>query len=300
MNHTRAPSWLAAIGMVIAVLALSRPGALQPATAGYRLALSVPGWVMAALGAAALAMFLSITWVLIAAPRHERSDLAPGSQRLFSGIESILLMLLLTVLAGTGAAALRLIDADALITWLGGAVPHVPPMPHEMASVQAPLANLGVTAALTALAMAMTGFALLVLGLNQPWKAIVEWFRRPGHFKRAPWVDDLASAMSAGIRDIERGGDPRHAVIACYRRCETVLAVRRRRRHAAETPREFVHDALTALVLPANAVRSLLSVFERARFSDLPVTQTDRSTALRALNEILSALGNGSTDSARA
>jgi hypothetical protein len=173
-------------------------------------------------------------------------------------------------------------------------------MPHDVASVQAPLVNLGVTAALTVLAVAMTGFALLVIGLNQPWKAIVEWFHRPDHFRRAPWVDDLASAMSAGIRDIERGGDPRHAVIACYRRCETVLAVRRRRRQAAETPREFVHDALTALVLPANAVRSLLSVFERARFSDLPVTQTDRSTALRAMNEILSALESGNTDGALA
>src|SRR5215469_7145643 len=64
MNGTRAPSCLAAVGMVIAALALSRPGALQPATIGYRLALSLPGWVMAALGAAALAMFLSIVWVL--------------------------------------------------------------------------------------------------------------------------------------------------------------------------------------------------------------------------------------------
>jgi len=302
MNSTRAPSWLAAIGMVIAALALSRPGALQPATIGYRLALSVPGWVMAALGAAALAMFLSIVWVMIATPPRKRpNDFAPERRRL-SRIEFILFMLLLAVLAGTGAVALHLTDADLLSAWLGGA--RAPLMPYNAANlpavIQVPLVNLGVTAALAVLAAAMIGFALLVVVLNQPWTAIAEWFHRPGHSRRAPWVDALASTMSEGIRDIERGNDPRRAVIACYRRCETILTVRRRRRHFAETPREFVHDALTALALPADPVRSLLSVFERARFSDLPVTQTDRSIALDALNEILSALGSGETDGARA
>jgi hypothetical protein len=296
MNRTSAPSWLATIGMVLAVIALSRPSAILPATAGYRLVLSLPGWVMVVLAAAALAMFLSLVSVAVAAPGRKR----PNESR----IEVILLMLLLAILAGTGAVARHLVDADRLIAWLGGAGPHALPMldnaAREPAVMQEPLANLGLTVALAVLAAAMFAFALLVIGLNQPWRAIAEWFRRPGHLKRAPWVDDLASAMSASIHDIEFNGDPRRAVIACYRRCETVLAARRRRRHVAETPREFVHDALTALSLPAKAVRSLLTVFERARFSDLPMTQGDRSIALHALNEILSVLESGSSDSARA
>ena len=173
------------------------------------------------------------------------------------------------------------------------------PPESEPPLMQVPLANLGVTVGLTVLAAAMFAFALLVIGLNQPWTAIAEWFRGRGHLRRAPWVDDLASVISESIRDIERGSDPRRAVIACYRRCETVLAARRRRRHIAETPHEFVHDALTALTLPANAVWSLLSVFERARFSDLPVTRTDVSIAIQALSEIRSALEPGNADSAR-
>jgi hypothetical protein len=296
MNRTSAPSWLAAIGMVIAVIALSRSSAMLPVTGGYRLVLSLPGWVTAVLAAAALAMFLSLVSVAVATPGRKRAN--------ESRIEVILLMLLLAILAGTGAVARHLVDADRLIAWLGGAGPHALPMldnaASETAAMQVPLANLGLTAALAVLAAAMFVFALLVIGLNQPWTVIAEWLRRHGHFRRAPWVDDLVSAMSASIHDIEFDGDPRRAVIACYRRCETVLAARRRRRHLAETPREFVHDALAALALPPKAVRSLLSVFERARFSDLPMTQGDRSIALHALNEILSVLESGSSDSARA
>ena len=107
-------------------------------------------------------------------------------------------------------------------------------------------------------------------------------------------------AVGFVMSSIRRVDDPRHAVIACYRRCETALASQRRRRYNSETPREFVHDTLTALALPEKAVRSLLSVFERARFSDLPITPTDRSMAQDALTEIRSVLEGESRDGAHA
>jgi hypothetical protein len=105
--------------------------------------------------------------------------------------------------------------------------------------------------------------------------------------------------MSTGIRELEIGDDPRSAVIACYRRCEIALASHRRGRYASETQREFVYGALAALRLPALAIRSLLQVFEKARFSELPVTPSDRSAALSALGEIRSALERRPDDGSR-
>jgi len=98
---------------------------------------------------------------------------------------------------------------------------------------------------------------------------------------------------------LEIGDDPRAAVIACYRQCETELASRRRYRHASETPREFLRAALSALHLPTQPIRALLEVFERARFSDLPVTRLDRSIALGALDEIRTDLERRREDGAQ-
>jgi hypothetical protein len=109
----------------------------------------------------------------------------------------------------------------------------------------------------------------------------------------------MTSALAAGRRALEIGDDPRTAVIACYRQCEAALASRRRGRHAAETPREFLRDALAALHLPAQPIRALLQVFERARFSDLPVTRLDRSIALGALDEISTDLEQRREDGAQ-
>jgi hypothetical protein len=152
-----------------------------------------------------------------------------------------------------------------------------------------PAVDVGVTVVLLVLAVVVAGFALLALSASAPWADIARWFRiRRGERPHPP--QELAAAISAGMRDLEFGDDPRSAVIACYRRCEAALAAQRRRRYLSETPREFMRGALAALVLPANAVRALLLVFERARFSDLAVTEADRSVALGALGEIRSAL----------
>jgi hypothetical protein len=305
MNRTNAPTWLAAIGLVIAVIALWQPDTLALDGAKYRLALSLPWWVLAMLAAASLAILLAIVALLIATPR--RKDPAASEPKPPPALRlSPLALLLLGSWAAAGMLALHLIDPDLLASWLGrGAKMTAPsPLPRDVLSgpgvIQVPVVNLGVAVALASLAAVIIGFALLVILLNEPWAAIAAWFRDPRRSGRSVRLDDLASAISAATHELELGDDPRYAVIACYRRCETALAVRRRRRYSSETPREFVYDALTALALPANAVRSLLSVFERARFSDLPITQMDRSIALDALNKIQSVLESGNQDEARA
>jgi len=153
----------------------------------------------------------------------------------------------------------------------------------------------GLSLALGAVAAVMIGGAVLIIAGNEPWAVLAQWFRVRRR-RRMVLVRDLTSAVSAGMRDLAVGDDPRRAVIACYRRCEATLASRRRRRYPAETPREFVADALAALQLPVVAIRSLLLVFERARFSDLPITSKDRDVALEALGDIRSALDRRAQD----
>jgi uncharacterized protein DUF4129 len=307
MNRTSAPTWLAAVGIVLAVIALWHPGTLILAGVRYRLALNLPWWVLAALATASLAVLLAIVALLIATPRRKRpagSERKPPPPLRLSPLALTVLVLLLSSWAAAGMLVFHLIDPDLLAAWLVGTTEKtwLLSLPQDAGSgpdvMEMPAVNQGVAVALAILAAVLTGCALLVIFLNEPWAAIAGWFR---HSKReSRCLDDVASAISAAAQELELGDDPRHAVIACYRRCETALASQRRRRYNSETPREFVYDTLTALALPENAVRSLLSVFERARFSDLPITQTDRSIAQGALTEIRSVLESENQDGAHA
>jgi hypothetical protein len=259
------------------------------------------------LAAASLAILLAIIALLIATPRRKRpagSERKPPPPLRLSPLVLIMLVLLLGSWAAAAMFALHLIDPDLLAAWLGGGIDKTAllPLPQDAARgpdvMQVPALNLALAVVLAILAAVIIGCALLVILLNEPWPAIAGWFRRSRG--RSTCLDDVASAISAAAHELELGDDPRHAVIACYRRCEAALAIRRRRRYYSETPREFVRDTLTALALPETAVRSLLSVFERARFSDLPITQTDRSIALAALTEIRSVLESENRDAAHA
>jgi hypothetical protein len=176
-----------------------------------------------------------------------------------------------------------------------GAPPPPQPAASEHTPVEVGAINWSLTLILGILAVIVIGCALLVALANEPWTTVADWFRFRRR-RRTALVRDLATAVSAGMRDLVEGDDPRRAVIACYRRCEATLASRRRQRYPSETPREFVADALAALQLPPGAIRSLLGVFERARFSNLAITSADRDTALTALAEIRSALQEQAQD----
>lgn len=308
MNRTSAPTWLAVVGIVLAVIALWHPGTLVLAGVRYRLALNLPWWVLAMLAAASLSVLLAIVVLLIATPRRKRpagSERKPPPPLRLSPLALTVLVLLLSSWAAAAMLVFHLIDPDLLAAWLAGTtdktslqslIPDAAGGPDVIEVL--PGVNLGFAVVLAILAAVLMGCALLVIFLNEPWAAIAGWFRHSKQKSRC--LHDVAAAISAAAHELELGDDPRHAVIACYRRCEAELANQRRRRYNSETPREFVHDTLTALTLPENAVRSLLSLFERARFSDLPITPTDRSIAQDALTEIRSVLEGESRDGAHA
>lgn len=289
--------WLAAVGLAVAVTTTWRPGTLPIDGIGQRLELQLPDWILIALAVAAAAAGLTVLSTLIPAPRRkDPEDFAlepPPPPRLSPVVLAVWFLLLAIVVAGI-VLCLRLLDihhADGMMappSGIGAVPPGGQPGPARGA-VHAGAVDWGLSLALGAVAAVISGCALVMVAVNQPWAVLAQWFRLRRRRKPALALD-LAAAVSAGMRDLEAAHDPRRAVIACYRRCEAALASRRRRRHPAETPREFVADALAALRLPAAAIRSLLAVVERARFSDLPITPGDRDAALRAFGDIRSVL----------
>jgi uncharacterized protein DUF4129 len=80
--------------------------------------------------------------------------------------------------------------------------------------------------------------------------------------------------------------------VRCYRRFEQALARSAVARAPWQTPMELMREALGRLPLPAPPVSRLTRLFERARFSEEPMTAEDRDAAwddLRAIRASLEA-----------
>jgi hypothetical protein len=69
-----APSWLAAIGIVLSVTSLWQPRMLASDDVGQRLVPNLPTWTLIGLAVAAAAMSLAIVSVLIRAPLRKDPD----------------------------------------------------------------------------------------------------------------------------------------------------------------------------------------------------------------------------------
>jgi len=294
---------LAALGLVLGALALWQPVGPIADSPGQRLVLDVPAWVQFVLLGATLVEFLAIVLVMIPNRLKKRSDgtlqRRPSAMRL-SPIEKMALLLPLAAVA-IAAYQSQYFESGRFGWlfgsrggWFGSSSADPPPD-----AVSVPLLDLSVSITLSLVAAVVIACSILAVLLVRPWVTIAEWLRQARVRRGASPVENMTSALAAGRRALEIGDDPRTAVIACYRQCEAALASRRRGRHAAETPREFLRGALAALHLPAPPIRALLQVFERARFSDLPVTRLDRSIALGALDEIRTDLERRREDGAQ-
>jgi hypothetical protein len=286
---------LAACGLAVTIIATWRPGTFGTAPTRYRLEVQLPTWLLLVLVAAAVLACLAVLSILIAPPRQKDPDdfeLEPPPPPRLSP-----LTLAVVLLAGPAIAfltipivrrmALRSGDAGVGTSWAGL---FVPPTPHDAhAPVHVPAFDWSLVTILLLAVLLVTLAALAIIMMNEPWHALSAWLRlRPR--RRRTLVRQLAETMNRNISEIEAAADPRQAVIACYRRCERTLASHRRRRYPAETPREYVGEALAMLHLPEGPTAALLEVFERARFSRLPIGEPDRHVALSALAEIRTAL----------
>jgi len=294
---------LAALGLALGATALWQPVGPIADSPGQRLVLDVPAWVQFVLLGATLVEFLAIVLVMIPNRLKKRSDgtlqRRPSAMRL-SPSEKMAFLLPLAAVA-IAAYQSQYFESGRFGWlfgsrggWFGSSSADPPPD-----AVSVPLLDLSVSITLSLVAAVVIACSILAILLVRPWVTIAEWLRQARVRRGASPVENMTSALAAGRRALEIGDDPRTAVIACYRQCEAALASRRRGRHAAETPREFLRGALAALHLPAQPIRALLQVFERARFSDLPMTRLDRSIALGALDEISTDLEQRREDGAQ-
>jgi hypothetical protein len=93
-------------------------------------------------------------------------------------------------------------------------------------------------------------------------------------------VQHALDAASAPLRD---PADPRAAVIEAYARMEQVLAERDLGRRAPEAPREYLTRVLREHGAPQRSLATITGLFEEARFSRHPISQ---SAGRRALGEL--------------
>jgi hypothetical protein len=91
------------------------------------------------------------------------------------------------------------------------------------------------------------------------------------------------------VKDPTSEPDPRRAVIACYLQLLEVAAIHGPRRREAETPTEYLRRALMSTGAAAAPAALLTGLFERARYSHLPVGESMRSEAISALSSLQNA-----------
>ncbi len=96
-------------------------------------------------------------------------------------------------------------------------------------------------------------------------------------------ADELTSAVSDAIDDLEQERDARRAVIAAYARMEATLGEHGFPRRPSEAPLEYLSRVLLALRVRAAAVLDLTDLFERAKFSRHTIDAEMKREAIAAL-----------------
>lgn len=176
------------------------------------------------------------------------------------------------------------------------ATPPPPPTPIEVPGW------LGTTLAVLGGALLLLFLVLLVRRLLPLVRALLARVhrrlaggpRQPGTRLDAP--DDgvgteLRDRVTAAADALaESTGPPRDAVVACWLDLESAAAATGSPRTAAQTPTEFTVGLLARYAAPGRDLSTLLRLYQRARFSDRPVTPQDVEVARRCLRRVAAAV----------
>ena len=103
----------------------------------------------------------------------------------------------------------------------------------------------------------------------------------PEHMQRK-----LGGQMALALEDLEKGDDPRRAIMACWLRLEAAAATGGVERLPSETSSELVRKVLDRLHVATTALDRLHDLYLRARFSAAPVAVVDRDAARAALERL--------------
>ena len=107
-------------------------------------------------------------------------------------------------------------------------------------------------------------------------------------------LDDLATRLaSVSVADPSAEPDPRRAVVACYLQLLEVAACHGAERRTSETPAEYLRRRLAATPAGRAPATSLTGLFERARYSQLPIGESMRSEAIVALDVLRKGIRTG-------
>jgi hypothetical protein len=93
----------------------------------------------------------------------------------------------------------------------------------------------------------------------------------------------LGEVLSDSLDDLRGERDPRKAVIRAYARMEQTFAAYGVPREEHETPLEYVARVLDSLRVSSFAVRRLVQLFERAKFSPHTIESSMKDDAIEAL-----------------
>jgi hypothetical protein len=98
---------------------------------------------------------------------------------------------------------------------------------------------------------------------------------------------ELASTLAAvEVPDPKQEPDPRRAVIAAYLAMTRAAAAADHARAVDETPAEFLQRLLFTLGVSVSGASNLTRLFERARYSSMPVDESLRTDAIFCLAEV--------------
>lgn len=96
--------------------------------------------------------------------------------------------------------------------------------------------------------------------------------------------DPVVQALDESLDDLRRERDVRRAIVACYARMERAFAGAGRGRRAHETPLEFLRRVLAQVAREPGQV--LTELFERASFSVEPMGESEKRSAIAALEAL--------------
>lgn len=101
-------------------------------------------------------------------------------------------------------------------------------------------------------------------------------------------TDALRATARAGAVALDRLDDVRQAVVDCYRVMQRSLEGAGLRSSPVRTPSELLAAAVQQRLAPLEPADTLTRLFERARFSTEPMTESDRDSARAALQVLQS------------
>ena len=137
--------------------------------------------------------------------------------------------------------------------------------------------------------VALIGYGLYWLFVKRP----SGWDKVDTRTASQPDTEQLRQAVRAGLSEIDAGGDPRKAVIACWLRLERAAAQAGVPRLDTETPTDLMHRVLAECQVDDRALAELAAAYHRARYAPHEITGDDRETARAALSAVDAQLTSG-------